>query len=198
MTTSYRRVRNSDIPVRTKSLKARRMEADISRTGARARWATTLSDAKAAAMSDELRGPVWSLADDSAQHRPDAATTTGQEGPPRATPIPVPELALTEAGELPTLPFTPQRPTWSGESDRRPEAGPMYPDLFQQAVAGSALANAVTVNYADGQQHETFDALSTTSPIDDSQLVGSSSVHLPAEVGAFIGASARKRWRRSH
>jgi hypothetical protein len=95
-------------------------------------------------------------------------------------------------------PATPQRPTWSGESDRRPEAGPMYPDLFQQAVAGSALANAVTVNYADGQQHETYDTPSTTSPIDDSQHLVSSSAHMPTEVGAFIGASAKKRWRRSH
>ena len=56
-----------------------------------------------------------------------------------------------------TVPELPTKPTWSGESDHRPEAGPMYPDLFQQAVAGNALANVVTVHYADGEPRPGLD-----------------------------------------
>lgn len=100
-------------------------------------------------------------------------------------PIPVPEL--------------PQHPTWSGESDRRPEAGPMYPDLFSQAVAGSSLANVVTVNYADGEARPDLDVPMasgrTGAQHDGNQDLVSTSTRVPAEVGAFSGASARKRRR---
>ena len=66
-------------------------------------------------------------------------TAVREDSGQKVAPVPVPEL--------------PSRPTWSGETDRRPEAGPMYPDLFEQAVAGTSLANVVTVNYADGEVH---------------------------------------------
>lgn len=69
----------------------------------------------------------------------------------------------------------------------------MFPDMFQQAVSGSALAGAVTVNFADGEYLEALDVLSATEPVDESELLVSSSARMPAEVGAFTGASAKKR-----
>lgn len=104
---------------------------------------------------------------------------------PAVAPIPVPELA--------------QRPKWTGETDHRPEAGPMYPDLFQQAVSGSSLANVVTVNYSDGEQRPSLDVPMPGSHSGDQtdgdfDLV-SSPARMPAQVGAFTGASAKKRWR---
>ena len=102
--------------------------------------------------------------------------------------VPVPGLGPTAVPELPA------KPTWSGESDHRPEAGPMYPDLFQQAVAGNALANVVTVHYADGEPRPGLDLPAYSGGPSERELV-SSSARTPAEVGAFTGASAKKRWR---
>ncbi len=170
-------------------------------------------------MTESPEGPGWSLGDDGAWHRPEPAPAPRQVDQSRPTPIPVPELPVSQyrsmtpapvvaaadsgaptgaSSESPVGPAAQQNPSWSGESDRRPEAGPMYPDLFQQAVAGSALANVVSVNYGDGQQHETLETSSTPARMDDSHLLVSSSAHVPAEVGAFFGASAKKRWRLSH
>ena len=105
---------------------------------------------------------------------------------PKVPPIPVPEL--------------PKRPSWSGDSDHRPEAGPMYPDLFQQAVAGSSLANVVTVNYADGEARPVARRPDADGPggrpgVPRARSWCPPSARMPAEVGAFTGASAKKRWR---
>jgi hypothetical protein len=71
----------------------------------------------------------------------------------------------------------------------------MYPDLFQQAVSGSRLADAITVNFADGEHRESLDVPQSSGPIGDPQLVAAGA-RMPAEVGAFTGASAKKRrWR---
>ena len=104
---------------------------------------------------------------------------------PKLTPIPVPELTV--------------RPTFPATSDQRPEAGPMYPDLFSQALAGSSLANVVTVNYADGEARPGLDVpmsvgFASEQTLGDPVLVGASA-RVPAEIGAFTGASAKKRWR---
>lgn len=114
----------------------------------------------------------------------EVATASGTARP-KVPPVQVPEL--------------PARPTWSGETDRRPEAGPMYPDLFSQAMSGSSLANVVTVNYADGEPRPDLDVTaaegrSLESP-DGEQILVSASARMPAQVGAFTGASAKKRWR---
>jgi len=126
---------------------------------------------------------------------------------PPAPPGPVPGDGTVATVEMPPLgPLAPRpvpslgdaatRPTWSGESDHRPEAGPMFPDLFQQAVAGSVLANAVTVNFADGEHRDSLDVPMPSGPHPGSDDLVSASGRVPAEVGAFIGASARKRrWR---
>jgi hypothetical protein len=77
----------------------------------------------------------------------------------------------------------------------------MYPDLFSQALAGSSLANVVTVNYADGDVRPELDVLlpsgRTGNQHDGNQdlVSASASARVPAEVGAFSGASARKRRR---
>ena len=72
----------------------------------------------------------------------------------------------------------------------------MYPDLFQQAVAGSRLADTITVNSLDGEHRESLD-VPQSSP-HDSQFLVSTSAAGPSEVGAFTGASARKRRRWGH
>ncbi len=59
-------------------------------------------------------------------------------------PVPSTDVSLPYVAPIP-VPELPKRPTWGAESDRRPEAGPMYPDLFNQALAGSRLANVVPV-----------------------------------------------------
>jgi len=72
----------------------------------------------------------------------------------------------------------------------------MFPDLFQQAVAGSALAGAVTVNFADGEHREALDILHASGRAAEAQLQEAGCGRGPAEVGAFTGASAKKRrWR---
>jgi len=104
---------------------------------------------------------------------------------PKLAPVPVPELPVATA--------------IAAASDHRPEVGPMYPDLFSQAMAGSSLANVVTVNYADGEPRPGLDVpvsmgFADEQPLDEQVLV-SASARVPAEIGAFTGASARKRWR---
>lgn len=75
----------------------------------------------------------------------------------------------------------------------------MYPDLFSQALAGSSLANVVTVNYTDGEARPDLDVLlqpgRNSGHYDGNQILVSASARVPAEVGAFSGASARKRRR---
>jgi hypothetical protein len=136
-------------------------------------------------MSDKPQGPGWWLASDGTWYPPELHPS--MQGVGKKPPIPVPEL--------------PGRPAWSGESDQRTEAGPMYPDLFQQAVAGSSLANVVTVNYADGEPRPSLDTLTPTGHGGDPPDGGQdqmSSARTPAEVGAFTGASAKRRWRIHH
>jgi hypothetical protein len=124
-----------------------------------------------------------------------------------APPTPAPADAPVATVAMPPLgPLTPRpvpslgdatgRPTWSGESDHRAEAGPMFPDLFQQAVAGTALANAVTVNFADGEHRESLDLPVSSGPSAATGELVPAGGRMPAEVGAFMGASAKKRrWR---
>ena len=99
---------------------------------------------------------------------------------------------------LPAMAGAPRRPAWTTDSDRRPESGPMYPDLFSQAVAGSRLAETVTVNFADGEHRDTLDVPSNTRRPGDPRVLVSASSRTPTEVGTFSGASAKKRWRRHH
>ncbi len=127
----------------------------------------------------------------------DAGSPTAQtvEDAPSLT-VDTPPLGPVPPRPVPSLSDVPKRPGWTGESDRRQEAGPMFPDLFQQAVSGTALANAVTVNFADGEHRESLDVPMASGPVGESpELVGAGG-RLPAEVGAFTGASAKKRrWR---
>jgi hypothetical protein len=161
-------------------------------------------------MSDNPEGPGWWQASDSSWYPPEqhpealvarvaeVAPTLG--GIPTLEPAPPMSVASAKIPPIP-VPELPQRSTWSGESDRRPEAGPMYPDLFSQALAGSSLANVVTVNYADGDVRPELDVLlpsgRTGNQHDGNQdlVSASASARVPAEVGAFSGASARKRRR---
>ena len=136
-------------------------------------------------MSDKPEGPGWWLASDGSWYPPELHPSV--QGVEKKAPIPVPEL--------------PGRAAWSGESDPQAEAGPMYPDLFQQAVAGSSLANVVTVNYSDGEPRPSLDMLTPAGPVGDPSTGGEdlvSSARMPAEVGAFTGASAKRRWRIHH
>ena len=71
----------------------------------------------------------------------------------------------------------------------------MYPNLFEQAVAGTSLANVVKVNYADGEPRPSLDAPRSGGPVAEDELVMAGSSRTPAEVGAFTGASAKRRWR---
>jgi hypothetical protein len=69
----------------------------------------------------------------------------------------------------------------------------MFPDMFQQAVADSQLVSAVAVNYGDGDHQNSLEMLSTPGPVSDPQLAEASPFRMPAEIGAFTGASAKKR-----
>jgi hypothetical protein len=75
----------------------------------------------------------------------------------------------------------------------------MYPDLFSQALAGSSLADVVVVNGARGESRPGLEVLMPSSRTGDqhngNQVLGSAPARVPAEVGAFSGASARKRRR---
>jgi len=69
----------------------------------------------------------------------------------------------------------------------------MFPDLFQQAVAGSRLADTITVHFADGEHRESLDVPDSPGSMADGHLLVSTAGTLPGEVGDFIGASAKKR-----
>jgi len=167
-------------------------------------------------MSDKPQGPGWWLASDGTWYPPELHPSVQEVTPaPVATaPVavtPLPEVdapvATVEMPPLgpvgpvapravPSLPVGDRKPTWSGETDRRTEAGPMFPNLFEQAVAGSALANAVTVNFADGEHRESLDVPQQSVPPAETRVLVSPDGRVPAEVGAFMGASAKKRrWR---
>ena len=126
-------------------------------------------------MSDKPQGPGWWLASDGTWHPPELHPSvheptramippaTGPEaivpapaaeapGPGRESTVTLPPPAPATPRAVPSMPGTAKRPAWSGESDRRAEAGPMYPDLFKQAVSGSRLADAITVNFTDGER----------------------------------------------
>lgn len=147
-------------------------------------------------MSDNPQGPEWRQAGEEAGLVPAPPPSPGSTVP--MTVVPSMDVALPKVPPIP-VPELPKRPAWGADSDRRPEAGPMYPDLFQQAVAGSSLANVVTVNYADGEARPSLDVPMQMGPVGDpgadGQVLVSASVRGPAEVGAFTGASAKKRWR---
>jgi len=159
-------------------------------------------------MSDMPEGPgPWQASDSTwypPEQHPTAEVARAVEGRPNLGEIPTMEPSPSTnvaPAKIPPIPVPelPKRPTWSGESDRRPEAGPMYPDLFSQALAGSSLANVVTVNYADGEARPDLDVLLPSGRSGDqhdgNQVLVSASARVPAEVGAFSGASARKRRR---
>jgi hypothetical protein len=123
-------------------------------------------------------------------------------GPPALTFPAESTVAIPQPGQQPTWSGELDRrngngPAWTGE-ERRTEVAPMYPDLFQQAVAGSRLAEAVTVNFADGEHRDSLDVSPSPGYADESEFLvsASTSARMPAEVGAFTGASAKKRrWR---
>jgi hypothetical protein len=105
----------------------------------------------------------------------------------------MPGFRPTSPRPVPSLADVQSHPSWSGESDLRPGAGPMFPDMFQQAVADSQVVSAVTMNFADNEYLASLDVQPPSGSIDASDLLVSSSFRMPAEVGAFIGASAKKR-----
>jgi hypothetical protein len=120
--------------------------------------------------------PVQTVAETPAD-APEATVAMPGFGP--VSPQPVPSLADMQS-----------HPSWSGESDLRPSAGPMFPDMFQQAVADSQLVSAVAVNYGESAHQDSLDVLSS---IGDAQLLEESQFRMPTEIGAFTGASAKKR-----
>jgi len=71
----------------------------------------------------------------------------------------------------------------------------MYPELFKQAVAGTSLANVVTANYSDGEARPPLDDPGSNRHVLGDDLVMAGLSRTPAEVGAFTGASAKRRWR---
>jgi hypothetical protein len=74
----------------------------------------------------------------------------------------------------------------------------MYPDLFEQALAGDSRSDVVKVTNVDGSagSHDLLmAALRMNGSEDDSQMLVSASARTPAEIGAFTGASAKRRWR---
>ena len=56
-------------------------------------------------------------------------------------------------------------------------------------------ANVVKVNYTDGEPRPSLDAPRSGGPVSEDDLVMAGSSRTPAEVGAFTGASAKRRWR---
>ncbi len=160
-------------------------------------------------MSDKPQGPDWWLASDGTWHPPElhpsvrdldsASASSASESVSAVYGPDLPGTSAAEADVLPAVPASTKRPTWSGESDRRPDSGPMYPDLFRQAVSGSHLADVITVNFADGEHRDSLDVPAPSGHSGRSSRSAhlvSSSTRSPVEVGAFVGASVKKRWRR--
>lgn len=128
-----------------------------------------------------------------------AAVPAGAVGPavaagvdPVAT-VEMPPLGPVPPRPVPSLDDVPGRPGADVDPENRTDAAPMFPDLFQQAVAGSRLADTITVHFADGEHRESLDVPDSSGPAAGAHLLVSTAGTLPGEVGEFIGASARKR-----
>jgi hypothetical protein len=111
---------------------------------------------------------------------------------PLAT-VEMPGFGSTPPQPVPSLADMQAHPSWSGESDLRPSAGPMFPDMFQQAVADSQLVNAASMNFGDREHGDSLDVQHPSGSMGESELVAASPFRMPAEVGAFTGVSAKKR-----
>jgi hypothetical protein len=129
--------------------------------------------------ADPSLAPVQTVAEAPVDTPP---ATVAMPGFGPVPPQPVPSLADMQA-----------HPSWSGEPDLRPGSGPMFPDMFQQAVADSQLVSAVSVNYGEGEYRESHEGLAPAGQIGDTQVLEASPFRMPAEIGAFTGASAKKR-----
>ena len=114
------------------------------------------------------------------------------EDAPVAT-VEMPGFGPTSPRPVPSLADVQSHPSWSGESDIQASAGPMFPDMFQQAVADSQLVSAVAMNFGDREHGDSLDVQLPSGSMDDSDSLETSSFRVPAEVGAFTGASAKKR-----
>ena len=139
---------------------------------------------------------------------PPAAAVPSPHVPPspatpevRADDRPVATVEMPPPGGVPPRPVpslddVPNRPDAGGEIEQRTDVGPMFPDLFQQAVAGSRLADTITVHFADGEHRESLDVPESSGSLAGAHLLVSTAGTPPGEVGEFIGASAKKRrWR---
>ncbi len=107
--------------------------------------------------------------------------------------VEMPPLGGVPPRPVPSLDDVPNRPDPGGVLQQQTDIGPMFPDLFQQAVAGSRLADTITVHFADGEHRESLDVPDSSGPMADAHLLVSTAGTPPGEVGDFIGASAKKR-----
>jgi len=104
------------------------------------------------------------------------------------------------AGAVPSIAPVPtlapaQAPARTMAEDRSP-AGPQLPDLFEQALLGSSLADTVRLGTPGGDEAASaWDPMSTNRTPDESDVALNP---VPAGVGTFQGARVRRRWRIHH
>jgi hypothetical protein len=105
------------------------------------------------------------------------------------------EAIEQEAGPDPAVADDPgQKPARSPDTPVV-RGGPQFPDLFQRAIAGSSMADLVSVNSPDGSRRIEDDLPPARSRGKAPAMAGAESGIRSAEIGPFIGASARRRRR---
>ena len=160
-------------------------------------------------MSDKPQGPGWWLASDGTWHPPelhpsvqaepvDVSGTTyapdvaaARAMHPSAVPemTDVPEMACaTGCRGGPGMHPVPSRASPEAHLERRvrpaPRSRPMYPDLFERAIAGTHLADVVTVSSPTASRARSLDVASFTGRPGDDRRAG-------AHVGPDSGRGRR-------
>ena len=112
-----------------------------------------------------------------------------------------PERLISPTAALPTIPVPAMVPsaatTPAAKANSVPEgAGPQLPDLFEQALMGSSLADMVRLGSPGlGAPADGWDPTRPRRLPDESDVPHNP---VPAGVGAFQGARVRRKWRIHH
>ncbi len=170
-------------------------------------------------MSDKSEGPGWWIASDGKWYPPELHPAARGAAAPPARPVPSvtpheiasEQPAVQHAASRPDAPQhvaaqqpAPQRWQSAGQSDH---VGPQFPDLFQKALQGNHVADAISVKYDGDDERNTTGMIYPTrsAPATPKQaqptpeVAGASAGASDGAVGSFSGASASKRrWRKGH
>jgi hypothetical protein len=125
-------------------------------------------------MSDKSEAPGWWIASDGKWYPPELHPSVRNDSHPQAS---------GQGAE------TSQPHRWQGQAEKGAHVGPQFPDLYQQALQGSRLADNVSVKY-DGDDER--NATGSSAGV----RIGGGAPVAAGTVGVTIAAPAKRRWRK--